>query len=123
MRRLPAVLLAVVLASGCGTIQEAGAILNATEACDEATKVADDLLSKIPGLAGNPPELDKAVDAAAERLKNIGVKSGNATLSDALGALANSYQETEVTDVPAAIQKIRSETTRSLQVITRACGA
>ncbi|MFI6296099.1 hypothetical protein ACIBEJ_31205 [Nonomuraea sp. NPDC050790] len=121
MRRLTAVLAAVVLCSGCSTIQEAGAILSATEACDEAAKVADELLTKIPSLTGDPPALDKALDAAADRLKNLGVESGNATLNDALGSLARSYQEIEVTDPAAAVQKVRSETTASLQVVTRAC--
>ncbi|MFI6499475.1 hypothetical protein [Nonomuraea typhae] len=111
----------IALTAGCGTIQDAGTIINMTEACSSATKIANDLLAKLPTLAGDPPQLDKALDDAAAQLEQAGLRSGDTTLNGALTALADAYKEIDA-DAADSAQKVRASTTSSLQVISTACG-
>lgn len=115
---------AIVLTSGCGTIQEAGGILNRSEACSEATEIADGLLSKMPHLVSDPAQLEKALNEAAAQLEKAGVKSGDTTLNEALGGLARAYKAIVAnveSSATAAAEKVRSDTTSYFQVINRAC--
>ncbi|WP_157254461.1 hypothetical protein [Nonomuraea typhae] len=111
----------IAFTAGCGTIQDAGTIINMTEACSSATKIANELLTKLPALAGDPPGLDKALGDAAAQLEQAGLRSGDTTLNEALTGLADVYKGIDGGAADSA-QKVRAATTGHLQVINAACG-
>ncbi|GAA0925950.1 hypothetical protein [Nonomuraea longicatena] len=125
MRSLSAALCAVLLATGCGTIQEAGNLLDRAEACAKATEIADGLVSRLPTLTGDPAAMRKALDEAAGRLRTIGVESGDPGFDDVLGGLAETYKSAVVTDAASAAsaaEQVRAGTATQLRVISRSCG-
>jgi hypothetical protein len=123
LRSLPlSVFCAAFLATGCGTIQEAGNLLDRTQACAKATEIADGLVSRLPALTGDPAALRKALDEAAGRLRTVGVESGDPGFDDVLGGLVELYKNTAVTDAASAVEEVRAGTATQLRVISRSCG-
>ncbi|MEO3812810.1 hypothetical protein ABGB17_27735 [Sphaerisporangium sp. B11E5] len=108
---------AVILVSGCSTLDKA-------QACIEANKVITDTAAKVSSLVNDPEAMEKALNDGAAKMNDVAEKAGNTTLNQALQNLADSLNKLDVNsaaEAAQAAQKVATDTAQALRAIAEEC--
>jgi hypothetical protein len=123
MRFLPrpafaiAAVAAVVLTTGCSTLDKA-------QGCIEANKVISETAAKVSGLVNDPEAMEQALKDGASKLNDVADKAGNTTLTEALENLAGSLNKLDVTSAADAAQvaeRVATDTAQALRTVAEEC--
>ncbi|WP_169949522.1 hypothetical protein [Microbispora sp. H11081] len=108
---------AVLLASGCATVDKA-------QSCAEATQLISRTVSEIGKAVSDPATMQRKIEEGATGLEDMANKAADTTLRDALQGLADSLQKLNVDDANAAVdaaQKVATDGATYLRQAGEAC--
>ncbi|MEO3857336.1 hypothetical protein ABGB08_20705 [Acrocarpospora sp. B8E8] len=126
MRLLPVITLsmAAVLVTGCGAIEEVTGAAQQTQQCIEAAGIVTETVSKITSLAGDPAEVEKALNEGANKLTTLADDAANTSLKEAADGVAaklDGYNVQDANDAVDALQKIATDSVAWVETLTKAC--